>query len=218
MYFYPVQMGVTIYYRGVLKTPELIQDLIAEVTDIAKTNKWATHILDNPWDQDISLYMSDDDDDPRFEGNAGLKGVLVDLHPDIDGLPLLFDRTGTCRSFEEMAEPEENRPAISHVSTQTAGIDTHIQLLGFLEYIGNTYMREWHIDDDSGYFLHQDKEKAQHVFDAVNDAIAAVTEAFNTIEMPEDIRGKEEEFLSLIENRIRTFLPDAEIHRIDEEE
>jgi hypothetical protein len=136
----------------------------------------------------------------------------------VDGLSLLFDRTDTCRSFEEMAEPESNRPAISHVSTQAAGIDTHIQLLGFLEYIGNAYMREWHIDDDSGYAVHHDKDKARLVFEAVDDAIHAITEAFETIDLPNDIAGHEDEFLSMVEDRIRTFLPDAEIHRLDEEE
>jgi hypothetical protein len=211
-------MGVTIYYRGVLKVPELIQDLIAEVSDIAKSNKWAVHILDNPWDSVVTLYMSEDEDDPTYKGNAGLKGVVLDPHSEVDGLSLLFDRTGICRSFTEMAEPEDNRPGITHVSTQTAGIDTHIQLLGFLEYIGNSYMSEWHIEDDSGYAMHREREKAQQVFEAVDDAIHAITEAFGTIEVPNDIAGQEDKFLSMVEDRIRTFLPDAEIHRIDEEE
>jgi hypothetical protein len=211
-------MGVTIYYRGVLKVPELILDLIAEVSDIAKSNKWAIHILDNPWDSDVTLYMSDDEDDPMYKGNAGLKGVVLDPHPEVDGLSLLFDRTGICRSFTEMAEPEDNRPGITHVSTQAAGIDTHIQLLGFLEYIGNSYMSEWHIEDDSGYAMHRERDKAQQVFEAVDDAIHAITEAFGTIEVPNDIAGQEDKFLSMVEDRIRTFLPDAEIHRIDEEE
>jgi hypothetical protein len=79
-------------------------------------------------------------------------------------------------------------------------------------------MGEWHIEDDSGYAMHREREKAQQVFEAVDDAIHAITEAFGTIEVPNDIAGQEDKFLSMVEDRIRTFLPDAEIHRIDEEE
>jgi len=217
-YFSPVQMGVTIYYRGVLKEPRNVHDLISEVSDIARTNTWGVQVVDNAWDESVSLQMVFEDGEPHFEGNAGLKGIVLDVHPDIDGLPLLFDKSGTCRSFVEMAEPARKRHGVSHVSTQYAGIDAHIRLIRFLEYIGDAYMLEWSIEDDSGYAAHRDRAKAQLVFEAVDDAIHAVTEAFSTIDMPEDITGKEEEFLSMVEDRIRTYLPDAEIHRLDEEE
>ena len=211
-------MGVTIYYRGVLKDPGSVEQLINEVGDIAKSNNWKYHILNDPWDAPVTVHVINTDEDSQLEGNAGLKGIVLDPHPDLGGLSLLFDQEGTCRTIDEMAQPPGKRTGVSHVSTQYAGLDMHMQLVHFLEYVGVTYMQEWQIEDDSGYHTHHDPEKAKEIFDAVEDAIDAVTEAFDTIEIPDDLEGREEEFLAMVEKRIRTYLPGVEIKRIDEEE
>jgi hypothetical protein len=106
------------------------------------------------------------------------------------------------------------------VKTQFAGIDTHIRLAQLFEYIGEKYMQDWKLIDDSGYTTHRDRAQALEVFEVIDDAIKALTEAMDTIHIPENLNGNEEAFLSTIEDRIRTFLPGTEIRRIviDEEE
>lgn len=211
-------MGVTIYYGGTLKTPSDVHALVSEVRDIAHSNQWRYDLLDDSWDSDITVSMDYEDEEPVFDGNSGLKGIALHTHPDLDQMTLLFDGEGKTRTREEVAYDPKRRLGVTHISTQRAGVDIHIQLVNFLKYVGDKYMSEWRMEDDSGYLTHQDRDKARQVFEAIEDAINAVTEAFDTIEMPEDITGREEEFLSLVEDRIRTFLPGIEVRRIEEHE
>jgi hypothetical protein len=211
-------MGVTIYYRGVFRHTSEIREFIDEVCDIATTNQWEYQVLDDSWDQPVSIRISYDEEGAHYEGNSGLKGVILNPHPELDSFTLLFDSDGVCRPLVEMTETTARRHGVSHLSTQDAGVEIHMEMIHFLEYIGNRYMKEWSIEDDSGYFTHREAEKARQVFEAVGDAIDAVTEAFDSIEMPEDLAGKEEEFLDMVEQRIRTYLPGVEIRRVSEDE
>lgn len=212
-------MGVTIYYSGTLKTPESVHNLITEVSDIARSNNWKYQIIGDSWEDEVTFEMDlQNEEEPRFSGNSGLKGIVVQAHPELSGLSLLFDRDGACRTLTEMARDMHERNTGAQISTQDAGINAHIRIIGLLQYVADKYLEDWELEDDSGFAVHGNRNQAVKVFEAVDDAIQAVTEAFDTIEMPEDITGRETEFLDLVEARIRTYLPGAEIHRIDEEE
>src|SRR5690606_35450605 len=140
-------MGVTIYYNGVLKSPHDVHALISETSDIARTKQWKSEILDDSWDHDVTLEADFDGEMIQLDGNSGLKGIILHPHPSLDGLSLLFDRDGICRSLREMAEAPEKRFGVSHLCTQEAGVDLHIQLVRFLQYIGGRYMQSWHLED-----------------------------------------------------------------------
>jgi hypothetical protein len=82
-------------------------------------------------------------------------------------------------------------------------------------------MREWKLEDESGYVEHRDREKAQQHFHLISDMMNALTDALDTIEIPDTLKHEDEqEFMTKVEERIRTFLPGAEIRavRLDEEE
>ena len=211
-------MGVTLYYHGSLRQPQDVHGLISELTDIATANHWKYHVLDDPWDKEVTVKLVHDEGLARFVGNAGLKGIVLSPHPESEGVHLLFDKEGVLRSLLEMTDPPDKRDGFAFTKTQFAGIDVHIQLVHLLEHIGKKYMQEWHLEDDSGYMKHRDRERALEVFHTISDAINAITEAFDTIDIPENIKEDEAKFISLVEERIRTFLPGAEIMRVRDEE
>jgi hypothetical protein len=218
-------MGVTLYYQGQLRDPQDIAQLIEEVTDIAKASGWKYHVLDDPWDEPVDLTFEDQEGDPAFIGNAGLKGVVLIPHAKADAVDLLFDNEGKLRTVFDMAEPPEDRMGVVSTKTQFAGISAHIQIVHFLEYIGTKYMSSWKLEDESGYARHKNRQRAEQVFQKIGDVMNAVSEAMDTIEIPDDIQDKEkeEEFLAMVEDRIRTYLPGVEvlrgnIHEDEEEE
>jgi hypothetical protein len=62
-------MGVTLHYRGKLKSPALIEPLIAEVSTLANEAKWRCHFVE-PESREI------------FEGiSVILRGITVQVHP-----------------------------------------------------------------------------------------------------------------------------------------
>lgn len=211
-------MGVTLHYHGILSDPNTVSALITEMSDIAIANNWKYQVLDDPWDSEVTLQVEHQGDVATFTGNAGLKGVIVSVHPESEGLSLLFDHAGVTRSLLDMTLPPEKRIAISQTKTQYAGIDVHIKLVHLLEYVGKKYMREWRLEDDSGYLKHRDRDRALEVFHLVGDAINALTEAFDTIDIPDEIKNDENKVIAMIEDRIKTYLPGAEIMRVEEEE
>ncbi len=215
-------MGVTLYYRGKLKSPENVTDLVAEMTDIANTMRWKYHTLDDPWDEEVTLALEHREGVANLTGNAGLKGIMVMAHPESENLSLLFDKEGVCRSLLAMTDPPEKRDDWAFTKTQFAGIDTHIRLVTLFEYVAARYMREWEIMDDCYYVEHRDRERSLQVFHTIDQAIDTLTEALSTIETrPEGNDPDDQKFFALIEERIRTYLPGVEIYQVradDEEE
>jgi hypothetical protein len=212
-------MGVTLYYHGTLRKPQDVHDLVTELTDIATANHWKYHILDDPWDAPVDLRLEHEEGKASFIGNAGLKGIILVTHPECEGVHLLFDKDGVLRSLLTMTEPPAKRDSLGFTKTQFAGVDVHIELVHLLEHIGNKYMKDWHLEDDCGYIKHRDRERALAVFHTIDDAINAVTEAFETLEIPEDLKKEnEEEFIAKVQERIKLYLPGAEITSIRDEE
>lgn len=211
-------MGVCIYYSGALHQPEMVHDLVSELTEIAKSNKWKYHLLDNPWDEPVDLKIQHKPESGNLVGNAGLKGILLLAHPECEPVNLFFDKDGNLRHVLTMTLPEEERDTFCFTKTQFAGVDIHIQLVHLLEYIGNKYMKTWELMDDCTYVENRDRAKALEVFHVISDAINAVGEAFDTIDMNEVSNPADPEFTKLIEQRIQTFLPGAEIKTIVVEE
>lgn len=208
-------MGVMLYYQGTLRTPQDVGDLITEMKDISTANRWKHRIIDDPWDTEVNLKLEHRNGIASFVGNAGLKGIVISPHPESESVWLLFDKNGVLSSLLDMTDPPEKRQPSAFTKTQFAGIDLHIKLVNLLEYVGQKYMREWNLMDDCGYIEHRDREKAEEVFHIIDNAINALTEAFNTVEQSEDLNPDDPNFAEKVEERIKAFLPGAEIRKFE---
>jgi hypothetical protein len=75
-------MGVTIHYRGKLKSPALIESLVAEMTALAQEASWECHEF-GPEPYEVFDHI-----------NVSLRGVFVQVHPQCESLHLIFDEEG----------------------------------------------------------------------------------------------------------------------------
>ena len=137
-------MGVTIFYRGKLRTPEDVFPLTEEVREICEINQWKCKTWDEPWSRQAT------NDDPPF------RGVSFKLHERSESFVFLFDRQGILVSPTEMfldAPGEEGDLCRwSWAKTQFAGVDTHIGSVKLLVYLQQKYFSFFEITDDGGYY------------------------------------------------------------------
>ena len=162
-------MEASICYRGHLPDKSRVQQLIAEVCDIARTMQWPHACMDEDWHQPPSARLdSSSESGIHITGHCGLKGVWFRPHEHCEPVWLYFNAAGTLTSpFQLALDAEEGYPARAPwiaIKTQTAGMDTHIRIVGLLRYLQGTYQLDLSVYDESGYWATGDAEALARYF------------------------------------------------------
>jgi len=216
-------MGVTLYYSGKLKSIDVLPDLKFEVQDIANTMHWKCREIDDSWVEPVDVSFDHSDGKPSFQGNAGLKGLILSPHEDSESIWLLFDKSGQLHTlFSKMLEHEgrSDKP-FGSTKTQFAGVDTHIKVVKILKYLGAKYMSDFSLDDDSGYAKHGDRERAQEIFGTIEMAMNHLEDFFENVQVSDEAKEDPEVLFNEIEERISQYMGgNVSVHmvRLDEEE
>lgn len=169
-------MGVTIHYRGRLKSPDHIEQLITEVESLAEEAGWQYRVISPMPDLIFDhIYVT-------------LMGIVVDVHPDCESLSLVFDEQGRLISlpgldiiayegflvekedelgtyvtlemppledlgkltWDDLAAMDEINTA--YTKTQFSGAETHILLCKLLRYLEKKYFAEFKVFDEGDYY------------------------------------------------------------------
>jgi len=173
-------MGVTIHYRGKLKSPDMIEPLISEVSALADESKWRCLLVEaEPHEIFESI-------------SVVLRGIKIQVHPNCEFLNLVFDEQGrlifdaglkmvASHGFmvekedelgtyvtTEMPSPDElakltweNLANIlcintAFTKTQFAGAETHMLLCKLLHYLEKKYFAELEVIDEGDYYYKGD--------------------------------------------------------------
>lgn len=198
-------MGVTLHYRGRLKSPALIAPLIAEVSALADEAKWRCQFIE-PEPQEIFENLS-----------VVLRGVSVQVHPNCEFLHLAFDEQGRLVSpagleliaghgfivekedelgtyvTMEMPSPEELAKLTwddlaqdgsintAFTKTQFAGAETHILLCKLLRYLEKKYFAEFEVLDEGDYYYKSDASTLAEKMAFLNHIIDKAGAAFSAL-------------------------------------
>jgi len=198
-------MGVTLHYRGKLKSPALIEPLVSEVGALANEAGWRCLFVD-PEPREI------------FDGIfATLRGIEIQVHPQCEFLNLVFDKNGrlifvlglellASHGFivekedalgtyvtMEMPSPEklakltwDDLTQILNVNTaftktQFAGAETHILLCKLLRYLEKKYFAELEVIDEGDYYYKGDASALTEKMAFLNHIIENAGEAFSAM-------------------------------------
>lgn len=195
-----LHMGVTIAFKGKLKSADLIPTIIEEVEDICKSNDWSYKIVGGKKPAETSVspdvlprpfsFENDDDDDDNddfdFKSDDsedydfGLKGISFQPHKDSENVELLFDTEGVLRSIFSMLISESARHKYRwiFVKTQFAGVQTHIKVVNLLNYLRKQYFSRLTIKDEGGYYPKNDLKTLTTRMDFIDSAIATMKDVF----------------------------------------
>jgi uncharacterized protein with HEPN domain len=206
-------MGVTIHYRGKLKSPDMITGLMHEVEDICIANSWKHNMLtderpfgDQHFGGDDDFF--DDDDDHNLMPNSrkkpdlGLRGITFQPHEDCETITFLFDTEGVLQSlFSMIFGNPDRRVKYPHifVKTQFSGIETHIKIINLLVYLKKKYFKVLHITDEGGYYPKKNIEALSGRMEFIGNAIDTIRDVFENAEFdgsPEEVMAQMRDALS----------------------
>lgn len=206
-------MGVTIHYRGKLKSPDLINPLMDEVEEICISNNWKYQLLNEEISEEgntppiYPLPFENDFEDDGF--NHGLRGISFEPHEESESVTFLFNAEGILTSIFSNMFRQKSKYTWCFVKTQFAGADTHIRIINLMRYLKKKYFKKFEIHDDGGYYPHGNAEELQNRFDYLNNAISTVHDIFENIQI--DDSKSPDEFIDEIRNALSASLKGVSI-------
>jgi hypothetical protein len=210
-------MGVTIHYRGKLKSPNMVAGLMHEVEDICIANDWKHNLFTDEKPHGDHDFSDDDDDDfddiidginhnlmpnSRKKPDLGLRGITFQPHEDCETISFLFDTEGVLQSiFSMIFGNPDARIKYPHifVKTQFSGIETHVKIINLLTYLKKKYFKVLHITDEGGYYPKKNLDALSERMEFIGNAIDTIRDVFENAEFdgsPEEVMNQMREALS----------------------
>ncbi len=145
-------MGLSIYYKGRLRSKELLPALVDELQSIAEGHRWVYDIFET--DLHHADFNSESFDDDIY-------GIAVGP-PNCEPLFFTFLSNGTiCSPIGLEHYLETNNKVLLNqifVKTQFAGPEIHRQVIHLLDYINSKYLSNFEITDETGYCTHRNEK------------------------------------------------------------
>ncbi len=175
---------IKIRYRGKLKQPNDVYQLIKETEDICRTNNWTYRVWDEDWETPENLSMSFNADAMSFEGHAPLKGITLTVG-EAETIWLTFLPNGLLQSLLTIADPtfflDDATFPWQRAKTGYDGATTHLALCKLLRYLADKYFVVFEVLDDSGYWEHGDDAKFTHWINTAIQNHELFSEGLNAI-------------------------------------
>ncbi len=173
-------MGITLFYKGRLKSAELLPKLIEEAKDIAIANKWRYRVFNDQFPENSLGKESFDDE---------LYGISF-TPPECETVDLVFLSNGKMASVLNFCmnrgTPDFDLIDGAWAKTQFAGFEVHKLLVHILDYISKKYLDNFEMMDEADYWETRDEEILQKKFEFLGNLIESYQNRLETIPMNEN--------------------------------
>jgi hypothetical protein len=175
-------MGLSLYYNGRFGNPELLQQMIDEVEDIANTYKWKYSI-------EHTIFPGG-----SFGNKAHDKKIygISFTPPDCETVSICFLSNGrmSCSSLLQFYGDSTDKKSRQYlymlsVKTQFAGWQTHLFIVQLLRYLSKKYFSEFNVSDEGHYWETNDEEILKQNFNRYAALLNSVSTAFETFPVNE---------------------------------
>ncbi len=202
-------MGVSLHYKGKIKSIDMIPAMVAEVEDICKINNWSFEVFEKEAfrplaekEHILDAFLSDEVDDELKKPDIGLRGITFRPHEEAENISLLFDKEGILKSVLIMLFPEIQghlKMPWSFTKTQFAGVEAHIKTVKLLVYLKGKYFKNFSIRDDGGYYPDEDVETLEKRMGFIDNAIETLNDIFENANFegnPDEVMGRIQDAIS----------------------
>jgi len=145
-------MGLSIFYSGRLRNPDLINEIITEASDIAEGHHWnITELPSAPAIPVQGIIIQPENCDPlwlTFHANGQLCN------------PILYSFLLEKEDPKAIEEAEQ----VLVTKTQYAGPETHMAVINFFRYLNEKYFSDFELNDDSKYWETNDAQLCRKRF------------------------------------------------------
>lgn len=159
-------MGLSIHYSGYILNKKMLDPLIEEVADVAKTLGWASHTFD---DEDIKgVSFAPEGSEPVFLtfNNEGRMLSPISI---------------ICKDIYDNIELDKELMFTTSTKTQFAGMEAHIAIIDFLKHISKKYLKNFTMRDEGNYWETGDKKLLSEQFNMYEAAMDVFSEALKDI-------------------------------------
>lgn len=152
-------MGITIHYKGKLNDPAEIDAVVNFVQQRAVAKGWSWTHIDDDWEAEVDAQLVHTSKGHLdLTGNAGLKGFSLDIDPQCEAVPLLFDSSGYLRSIFSFFDPDSAQEGDTiAVKTQFATSEAHIQIVELLRELKQRFIADLEVMDEGEYWETKDR-------------------------------------------------------------
>jgi hypothetical protein len=199
----PNKMGVTIHYRGNLKSPDMVNPLIEDLEDICRSADWKYSLLEPK-----ELSKETLAEIPAHF--AHLRGISFKPHEESEPLQFIFNEHGEWRTFLNVILGDKLPKGLKNwafVKTQFAGPETHIAVINLLIYLRKKYFKKLEIKDEGGYYPKKNSEDLHQRMGFINNAIATIHDVFEH----GDFSDNPEEMIEQMKDAISRSLKDVKV-------
>jgi hypothetical protein len=176
-------MGITIHYRGWLKSPKLIEEVCEKLAKIAKSMEWEYTLLVEDFNKPNTAKLEHRDDGIAITGHLPLKGIQLKIHKECDSFNIFFDKNGVLQDMVQMttnhSENDEEGSYI-HVKTQFAPLGIHIAIIQLLKYLNENYFDRFEVIDEGEYWQTEDEDLLKQKMTYLSDKMEAVSHALES--------------------------------------
>jgi hypothetical protein len=174
-------MGITIGYRGQLKSPELIDKICRALKEIANLMEWEYTILDEDFDKPPDIKLEVNENGCEIAGHPALKGIDLNVRKDCSSFSFFFDLNGILRDPVQMPdETDENEDLpFSFVKTQFASPEIHIIIVKLLRYLKEKYFQRFEVIDEGKYWETGDEDLLAEKMEFLSKKMDAFAQALD---------------------------------------
>ncbi|MGN6341702.1 MAG: hypothetical protein ACTHML_12100 [Ginsengibacter sp.] len=142
-------MGLSIHYSGYILKKEMLDSLIEEVSDVAKTLGWTAYFFNDKNIKGVSF--------------APEKSEPVFLTFNSEGR-MLSPFNIMCKDIYDDAQLDNDLLFTASTKTQFAGMEAHIAIIDFLKHLSKKYLKEFTLSDEGNYWETGDKKMLMKQF------------------------------------------------------
>ncbi len=186
-------MGLSIYYKGKLKSKEILTELMEELIEVAEVHQW-------DYDEFETDLKNSDFNSEEFDND--IYGIILGP-PGCEPLCFTFLSNGNiCSPFALEHYLETKDKSLLNqifVKTQYAGPVIHQLVIHLLDYISTKYFLDFELSDETDYWKHRDAKILNEKFEEMNRILNYVIDNLNSANLKpgEDL---EDYFKTLMSN------------------
>ena len=206
-------MGLTIHYKGKLKSATDLRALINDVKDVAVAENWDYFVFEEQFENNSFSEIID---------RENLFGIMISL-PKCDPFCISFLSNGRmCGiiNFNVMQKDDEiNEDLLYSVfsKTQYSGYENHRKLILLLDYISKKYLEDFECNDDGYYWETRDEELLKTTFEKYTNLMDSFSSSLEMIPMNED-ENIEDYLIRMAETTNKNLKSEEELPKLNIEE
>ncbi len=173
-------MGITIHYHGKLDNPRVLDNLLDDARLFCRKRGWEWQDIDDRVIGTVERWMREESQGAQvvtrdFPLDDTLRGIIVNPHPESEGVWLTFNGAGELCFYMPQNESDHYwESKFLFTKTQFAPTENHVAVCELLEMVRDKYFPTLEVSDEGEYWETKDRARLEQQFALLNSMLNRV--------------------------------------------